>query len=49
MPDEEEMEAMFNMMFAEMMGLGGSRKGKRGGGFEIPADMFDMMEAMRWI
>jgi len=46
MPDEEEMEAMFNMMFTEMMGLGGSRKGKRGGGFEIPADMFDMMEAM---
>jgi len=47
MPDEEEMEAMFNMMFAEMMGFGVKKgKGSKRGGFEIPIDMFDMMEAM---
>ena len=55
MPDEEEMEAMFNMMFAEMMGFGGGfgrgsgGRGRRGGGggmFGIPTEMFDMMEAM---
>ena len=51
MPDEEEMEAMFNMMFAEMMGFGGGfgggGQGHRGQGiFDIPVEMFDMMEAM---
>lgn len=41
-PSEEEMEAMFNMMFAEMMGLGG--QGSEFGG--IPINMFDMLDAM---
>lgn len=41
MPDEEEMEAMFNMMFAEMLGVGGF-----GGGSSIPFELFEMFEAM---
>ena len=46
MPSEEEMGAMFNMMFAEMFAgaFGGGSFG--GGSFEIPMDMFDMMEMM---
>lgn len=41
LPNEEEMEAMFNMMFAEMMGMGGM--GDMG---EISPEMFAAMEEM---
>lgn len=41
MPDEAEMEAMFNMMFAEMLGVSGF-----GGDSSIPFELFEMFEAM---
>eukprot|EP01038_Epipyxis_sp_PR26KG_P010399 gene10399-13967_t len=47
--NEEEMNAMFNMMFADMMsGMGGMGGGGGGrGGFGIPLNnMFDIMEMM---
>jgi curved DNA-binding protein CbpA len=40
LPNEEEMEAMFEMMFAEMMGVGGM------GGVDISPEMFAAMEEM---
>jgi curved DNA-binding protein CbpA len=40
LPNEEEMEAMFEMMFAEMMGVGGMA------GVDISPEMFAAMEEM---
>lgn len=44
-PNEEEMAAMFNMMFAEMMGFG-MGGGGGGSGFNDMPSMFDLMEVM---
>lgn len=48
MPDEEEMEAMFNMMFADMMGgFGGMGMGGGMGGMpHMSPQMMEMMEEM---
>jgi len=47
MPDEEELEAMFNMMFADMMGgFGGMGMGGMGGMPHMSPQMMDMMEEM---